>query len=135
MKVLVMCGPGEQEIAREVTRHAAHPSVVDMVDQPLDLGTAKACIRRSSLMISTDSGPKHVAVAFDRPVVTLHGPVSPLETFNPMAKSVPVSLDLSCLDCRKSICPLGHNACMQEMTVDYVYRHVALARRQHRLAA
>jgi heptosyltransferase-2 len=135
MSVLVLCGPGEQDIAREVTRLAEHPRVVDMSDQPLDLGTAKACIRRSAMMVTTDSGPKHIAVAFGRPVVTLHGPVSPLETFNPTARTIPVSLDLSCLDCRKQICPLGHNACMQDMTVDYVYRHIQQAQRQFRVAA
>ena len=49
-----------------------------MADQPLDLGTAKACIRRSRMMVSTDSGPRHVAAAFGKPVITLRGPTLPI---------------------------------------------------------
>ena len=41
----------------------AVPRVFSMADQPMDLGTAKACIRRCRLMVSTDSGPRHVAAA------------------------------------------------------------------------
>ena len=36
----------ERDIAREVVRIADNPRVVSMADQPMDLGTAKACIRR-----------------------------------------------------------------------------------------
>jgi heptosyltransferase-2 len=43
--VLVTCGPRERDIAREVVRLAGCDRVFSMADQPLDLGTAKACIR------------------------------------------------------------------------------------------
>ncbi|MCA9265144.1 MAG: glycosyltransferase family 9 protein [Planctomycetales bacterium] len=134
--VLVLCGPGEQELAESIRRHACHPRVVSMAEQPLDLGTAKACIRRASMMVSTDSGPKHIAVAFDRPVVTLHGPVSPLETANPTARATPVMLNLSCIDCRRNVCPLKHHQCMQDLTVGYVFsRVVETMQREHRRIA
>ena len=63
--VLVICGPKERDIARR-DRRAFRPAlrVFSMADQPMDLGTAKACIRRCRLMVSTDSGPRHVAAAF-----------------------------------------------------------------------
>lgn len=80
--VLVMCGPGEEAIADEVVAHSGGNRVFSMSSAPLDLGTAKACIRRSRMMVSTDSGPRHLAVAFARPVVTLFGPVSPVESYN-----------------------------------------------------
>ncbi len=76
--VLVMCGPNERAIANEIVKQSAHPRVFSMADQPLDLGTAKACIRRGRLMVSTDSGPRHVAAALGRPVITLYGPMLPL---------------------------------------------------------
>ncbi len=72
--VLVTCGPKEREIARTVVRLADRPRVFSMADQPMDLGTAKACIRRCRLMVSTDSGPRHVAAAFGLPVITMFGP-------------------------------------------------------------
>ena len=43
----------------------------------MDLGTSKACIRRSRMLVSTDSGPRHVAAARGLHVVTLFGPMLP----------------------------------------------------------
>ena len=78
--VLVICGPNERPIAREIVSRAAHPRVVSLTDPrlgenyPLPLGLSKACVRRSQLMVTTDSGPRHFAPAFDVPVITLFGP-------------------------------------------------------------
>ena len=122
--VLMMCGPNEREIVREVVRHAGTPRVCSMADQPLDLGTAKACIRRGRLMVSTDSGPRHVAAAFGKPLVTLFGPMLPIWGDNPTQRMVDVILDLDCIGCHKRVCPLGHHKCMRELTVDRVYPEV-----------
>jgi hypothetical protein len=56
--VLVFCGPKERDIARQVIGHAHSDRVFSMADQPMDLGTSKACIRRCRFMVSTDSGPR-----------------------------------------------------------------------------
>ncbi len=74
MAVLVTCGPGEREIARQIVSGAAHPRVVSLADEPISIGLTKACIRRSRLMVTTDSGPRFFAVAFGVPVISLFGP-------------------------------------------------------------
>jgi len=122
--VLVMCGPDERETARRIVRLADRARVFSMVDQPLDLGTAKACMRRSRLMVSTDSGPRHVAAAFGRPVVTLFGPLLPIWSENPTQRAVNLCLDLDCIGCRRRVCPLGHHKCMRGLSVEMVYAAV-----------
>lgn len=122
--VLVLCGPKEREIARRVVRLAASPRVVSMADQPLDLGTAKACIRRGRLMVSTDSGPRHVAAAFGKPLVTLFGPMLPVWSENPTQEAINMMLDLDCVGCHKRVCPLGHHRCMKDLTVEMVFAEV-----------
>ena len=122
--VLVMCGPNEQGIAKEVVKHSDSPRVFSMADQPLDLGTAKACIRRGRLMVSTDSGPRHVAAALGKPVITLYGPTPPLWSENPTQRAINLSLDLDCIACKKRVCPLKHHRCMRELTVDMVFAAV-----------
>ena len=52
----------------------AGPACTRSPTQPLSLGLTKACVRRADLLVTTDSGPRHFAAAFDRPVVTLFGP-------------------------------------------------------------
>ena len=95
-----------------------------MADQQLDLGTAKACIRRDRLMVSTDSGLRHVAAAFGKPVITLFGPVLPILSRNPTVRAVDLHLDLDCIGCRKRVCPLGYHKCMRGLSVDMVYAEV-----------
>jgi heptosyltransferase II len=122
--VLVMCGPNERDIARDVARLSGSDRVFTMADQPIDLGTAKACMKRSRLMVSTDSGPRHVAAAMGRPVITLFGPMLPIWSENPTQQAVNLMLDLDCVGCHKRTCPLGHHRCMRDLSVDMVYQEV-----------
>jgi len=119
--VLVMCGPGEREVARDIVQQSGAERVFSMADQPLGLGTAKACIRRGGLMVSTDSGPKHVAAALDKPLVGLHGPFLPEQSYNPTQRAERLILDLDCAGCGKRVCPLGHHRCMRDLDVETVY--------------
>jgi heptosyltransferase-2 len=122
--VLVICGPNERQIARAVVRRADRPRVRSMAEQPMDLGTAKACIGRGRLMVSTDSGPRHVAAALGKPVVTLFGPMMPIWSENPTVRAANLHLDLDCIGCGKRTCPLGHHRCMRELGVETVFKEV-----------
>ena len=132
--VLVMCGPKERRLAQEIVRLANHPQVFSMADQPLDLGTAKACIRRTQLMVSTDSGPRHVAAAFGKPVVTLYGPTLPVWSENPAVVAIDLRLELPCIGCQNRTCPLGHHRCMKDLTPDMAYSAVVRLMKKQRAA-
>jgi heptosyltransferase-2 len=123
--VLVLCGPGEAAVAREIVGYAQSSRVFSLADQPLGLAATKTCLRRSRLLVSTDSGPRHVAAAFGKPVITLLGPTRPVWIDNPTVRGAFVRVDLDCLGCGQRICPLGHHRCMRELTPDLVLRAVA----------
>ena len=123
--VLVICGAQERQNAREIVRHANRRRVVSMAEQTLGLAASKACIRRGRLMVTTDSGPRHIAAAFGQPVITLFGPTMPVWIENPTIQAVNLQLDLPCIACHKRICPLGHHRCMRDLSVDRVAAEVA----------
>lgn len=116
---------------REIVGHAASPRVFSLADQPLGLAATKACLRRSRLLISTDSGPRHVAAAFDRPVVTLLGPTLPVWIENPTVRGEFVRVPLDCLGCAKRTCPLGHHRCMKELSPEMVFDAVVGVMENH----
>jgi heptosyltransferase-2 len=122
--VLVICGPQERELAGRIARHANRPRVFSLAEQPLGLAATKASIERIRLMVSTDSGPRHVAAAFAKPVVTLFGPQLPVWVANPTVRGVDLQLDLECIGCGRRTCPKGHHRCMRELSVDMVYAAV-----------
>ncbi len=131
--VLVLCGPGERALAREIATRSARPGVYSLADETPSLGLTKAIVRRATLLVTTDSGPRHFAAAFDRPVVTLFGPthIAWTETYFPLAihlqKAVP------CGPCQKRVCTTDH-ACMTLLTPGEVFaaigRLLALADRK-----
>jgi heptosyltransferase-2 len=123
--VLVICGPAEREIAREIVRLAGRDRVFSLADQRLGLATSKGCFARCRLAVSTDSGPRHMAAALGKPVVTLLGPTLPVWIANPAVTGVDVQADVDCLGCGRRVCPLGHHRCMKELAPDTVYRQVA----------
>jgi heptosyltransferase-2 len=120
--VLVLCGPGERGAAREITARAGHPRVVSLADQELSIGLTKASIRRASLLITTDSGPRHFAAAFGTPVVALFGPTHIAWTRTHHPRAWHLHHPVPCGPCQRPICPEGHHRCMRELTPESVYR-------------
>src|SRR5262249_14814885 len=109
--------------ARAIAEGAGHPAVraLGELSGGLSLGLTKACVRRCDLLVTTDSGPRHFAHAFDRPVVTLFGPthIGWTETYPPHA--VHLQKEAPCGPCQKRVCPLDHR-CMRDLRPAEVYR-------------
>ncbi len=117
-QVLLHCGPSEREAADAVASRIAHPRVQSMGRaKTLPLGLTKAVMERASVVVSTDSGPRHIAVALNKPVVGLFGPTDPAWTRTYNVTETEIGLQLACRGCWKKSCPLGHNRCMQDLGV------------------
>ncbi len=71
MRVLVNGSPGEAALTAEIAGACAG---ADLVALGNTLGALKAILRRSSLMVTNDTGPRHIAIAFGVPTVSLFGP-------------------------------------------------------------
>jgi heptosyltransferase-2 len=117
MRALVLVGPGEVELGRTI---AAAGDAICLADPVLPLDKLKALVARGALMITGDTGPRHVAVAFDRPVVCLIGPTDPNYTNYCLERTALLRKDLPCSPCQRKVCPLGHHRCMRDIGVDEV---------------
>ncbi len=120
--VLVICGPAEREAAREIVALSNHRRVVSLAELPLGLGLSKACVRRAALLVTTDSGPRHFAAAFNTPVITLFGPthIAWTRTYHPRARHL--FLPVPCGPCQRGTCPEGHHRCMRELAPERVLK-------------
>ena len=118
--ILVVCGPAERPLARQIAALTRRPHVHTLADHPVSLGLTKACIRRADLLVTTDSGPRHFATAFDRPVITLFGPthIAWTETYHPLGVHLQKKVD--CGPCQRRTCPLDHR-CMKQLTPAEVF--------------
>ncbi len=118
--VLVICGPNERERALEIAQLAEHPRVHSLAGFPLSLGLSKAVLRRVRMLVTTDSGPRSMAVAFDTPQVALFGPSWTTWSENPHAREERLQLPLDCGPCQRPTCPLKHHNCMTRLSVSQV---------------
>jgi heptosyltransferase-2 len=125
LAVLVNCGPAERAVAEQIVAAARHPRVVSLADQPPSIGLSKACIRRSRLLVTTDSGPRFFGIAFGVPVVSLFGPTDPAWTRTHEPSEMCLQHAVPCGPCAKRTCPLGHHECMRLLTVERVHATVA----------
>jgi len=123
-QVLVLCGPNERPLARQIVAEAGHRCVRSLADEQPGIGLTKACIRRSRLLVTTDSGPRFFGVAFGVPVVTLFGPTYMDWTSSHYAGEICLQHDVPCGPCMRHVCPYSHHRCMRDLTVDRVYHAV-----------
>lgn len=120
LRVLFLCGPAERDTVAWICQHANHPQIKSLARQQLSIGLSKACVRRSAVMVTTDSGPRHFAAAFGIPTVTLFGPTDPRWSHNYLNAAIDLQLDVPCGPCAKRVCPLDHHRCMSDLTVNHV---------------
>jgi heptosyltransferase-2 len=118
LTVLILCGPTERAAAAALARDADHPRVLSLAGEDVSFGPTKAVIRRARLLVSTDSGPRHIAAALGTPTITLFGPIDPRWSENYQPGAVHLRLPLECSPCGRRACPLGHHRCMRELSVD-----------------
>jgi lipopolysaccharide heptosyltransferase II len=92
-----------------------------------------AVLARCDLVLSGDSGPLHMAVALNRPTISIYGPTDPAISGpfpRPGQTAVVLRTGIGCSPCYNALatadCPYGNAVCMSHLTVDTAY---AAARR------
>ena len=93
----------------------------------LTLAEVAGFLDKCVLMLTTDSGPMHIGVARNIPIVTMFG-ASPVPGFYPYdAKDILIKTPVDCHPCGKHICPktgAENLECMKKIPVDVVMKYV-----------
>jgi lipopolysaccharide heptosyltransferase II len=88
-------------------------SAVSLAGQ-LSLAELGALIAIAPLVLTNNTGPAHLAAAVGTPVVDVYA-LTNLQHAPWRVRHRLVVHDVPCRGCRKSVCPLGHNACLTEI--------------------
>jgi heptosyltransferase-2 len=120
---VIFGGPGEEEIAKDI-ESAIHRAGIENVENLAGKTTIPELLSRIgglAWMVTNDSGPMHVAAAYQVPTVALFGPTKHKETqqwHNPHSHIL--RKEMACAPCMKRSCPLKHHDCMKLITADEV---------------
>jgi heptosyltransferase-2 len=113
--IVIFGGPGEKDIAMDIEKSLIEKGVSNYQNLAGNTTIPELInhISRLDLFITGDSGPMHVAAAFQVPTVAIFGPTKDDETSQWMNdKSIIVKKNLDCQPCMKRTCPLQHHNCM-----------------------
>lgn len=121
MTVMLTGGPGEREIGSDIAAAMQTPPL-NFIGET-SVRQMMALLAASSLMVTNDSGPMHVAAAFNVPLVAIFGPTDHTTT-SPFVESWRlVRRPADCAPCLLRQCPTDHR-CMEAVTVDDVQNAV-----------
>jgi heptosyltransferase-2 len=99
-------GRGEEEIARRIRDGARHKEWVRI--RSMNVMQMKVCLARASLVVTNDTGPRHISAALSTPTVVILGPMDERYTLYPNDFTHSLSKNLSCRPCNKRECSRDH---------------------------
>ena len=122
-QVILSVAPTDAEIqaAEAIASRCCHP-LINLGQTPLSGGQLKALISRAALVLTNDTGPRHIAKALGKKVVTLFGPNNPDWTHTDYPDEIRIIGKGTCVPCDKPVCKAAQHYCMESITVDQVLR-------------
>lgn len=116
-KIVIFGGPAEVSVAERVAAEMKRPAVI--LAGKTGVREAMALISECGLFITNDSGPMHIASAFDVPLVAVFGPTNPAATSPAGLYDRWVQHKVECAPCTHRECPIDHR-CMEGISVEAV---------------
>jgi heptosyltransferase-2 len=117
-KLLLFVGPGEEDIANSILR-LSKAKIINTGPDGVDLALLKPLIQRCQLLFTNDTGPRHYAVALNRPVVVIMGPTDPRYTQRNLEKTIVLRRKTECSPCHLKECTQDHR-CMTAISPEIV---------------
>jgi len=120
-KVVVSVAPvkAEKKIAQQICS-ASKSKLINLAEKPLGIGQLKALFAVAQLVICNDTGPRHIATALGKKVITLYGPNDPVWTQTGYENEVQIIGRAPCAPCLKPNCDKPRHLCMESITVQRV---------------
>lgn len=124
VQIIINAAPNERRIALEVGQEMHHPPLLNFGRRDNTIPMLKALLRRCAVLITNDTGTRHIGAALGIGVVTLFGSTDPAWAKIDYPRERIIRLDVPCSPCQHKLCtqppgPLYHQ-CMGRITPEMV---------------
>jgi len=109
----------EKEIAEKICNTSKN-ELTSLADNPLSMGELKALFSLADLAICNDTGPRHIAAAFGKKVITMYGPNDPVWTLTGYPNEVHIIGKAPCAPCLKPNCDKEQHFCMESISTERI---------------
>ncbi|HLA62554.1 MAG TPA: lipopolysaccharide heptosyltransferase II [Nitrospiraceae bacterium] len=118
VSVVIFGAKGEERLGHEIAARLPSRSLV--LSGATTIRELMAAVKRCAVLLTNDTGPMHIASAFQVPVVAIFGPTD-WRTTSPFGSAhAIVRQPVDCAPCLLRECPIDHR-CMTRVSVDQVY--------------
>jgi len=121
LRVYLLPGKGEERIASRIRDGANCKERVEV--KSMDVRELKVCLGRASVVVSNDTGPRHISAALRVPTVVILGPMDERYTRYPGGFTYTVCKDVPCRPCNMRRCNSDHE-CLKGVSPEEVFRQV-----------
>ncbi len=121
--IVVFGGPGEEDIAGDIEQAIRKEGIsnVSNLSGKLDIPQLISRIAGLDWLITNDSGPMHIAAAYQVATVAIFGPTKYKETNQWQNQHGHlIRKEMDCSPCMKRSCPLKHHECMKQIKASEV---------------
>ena len=125
--ILIFGNKDEIDVASEIEEYLISNNIKNYINYAGKTSLEELFILISGLsgFITGDSGPMHIAAAFNIPTVAIFGPTDDISTSQwKNNKSKKIKSKIPCRPCMKRECPLGHHDCMKKISSSQVIREL-----------
>jgi len=120
--VVLTGSPEDEDILHEIQGSTHNPQKVLNLSGRTNLRDLAALFSLADLVLTTDTGPMHLAAAVNAPLIALFGPTAPWRTGPYGNGHLILRKELACSPCFKKSCPTME--CMKSLTVEEVLEAV-----------
>jgi heptosyltransferase-2 len=118
VSVVIFGAKGEERLGQEIAARLSSRSLV--LSGATTIRELMAAVKRCTVLLTNDTGPMHIASAFQVPVVAIFGPTD-WHTTSPFGSAhAIVRQPVDCAPCLLRECPIDHR-CMTRVSVEQVY--------------
>jgi heptosyltransferase-2 len=118
MKIYILPGRGEEKLAREIYNGTAAKEFIEI--KSMDVRDLKVCLSKAAVVVSNDTGPRHISAALNVPTVVLLGPMDERYTRYPNNYTYQICKDIPCRPCNNKKCDKNHE-CLKGISPEEVF--------------
>jgi heptosyltransferase II len=118
MKIYILPGKGEEGLAREICNGTNRKEFIEV--KFMGIRDLKVCLSRASVVVSNDTGPRHISAALCVPTIVLLGPMDERYTRYPNNYSYQISKNIPCRPCNNKKCDKNHE-CLKGISPEEVF--------------
>ena len=123
-QIIVNAAPAERKVAASVVEAMRVPPAISFADRDNSISLLKSLLKRCSLLITNDTGARHIAAAMGTGVVTIFGSTDPRWSSIDYHRERILRVDIPCGPCQRKRCPLSpgptHQQCLKAISKEAV---------------